>query len=87
MSISEEEFDRDRWQERIKRIKIQARESYLRVKAKKDAETSLLSVRDIPADTMVKIEADCIRYREVLITAALKRLAAAKLKARKPVAA
>jgi hypothetical protein len=61
------------------------RESYLRTKARKEAEIKALNLKiaDIPADVLAAIELDCRRYREVRIAAALRRIGEVKLEAEK----
>ena len=58
-----------------------ARESYLRTRARKEAEIKSLNLKiaDIPADVLAAIELDCRQYREARIAAALRRIGEAKL--------
>ena len=57
------------------------RESYLRTKARKEAEIKSLDlhVGDIPAEILSAIEADCRRYRQARIKAALRKIGEVKL--------
>ena len=66
---------------RIADIRKRARESYLRTKARKEAELKSLNLQitDIPADVLAAIELDCRLYRETRIAAALRRIGEAKL--------
>ena len=58
------------------------RELYLAAKARKDADIKSLDlhVGDIPTDVLAAIELDCRRYRQARITAALRKVAEARLK-------
>ena len=57
------------------------RELYLAAKARKDAQIEAmgLSIADIPAEILSAIEADCRRYRQARIKAALRKIGEVKL--------
>jgi hypothetical protein len=66
---------------RIADKRKRAHEAYLKAKARKAERLKSinLQVSDIPADVLTAIEADCRRYRETRIAAALRRIGEAKL--------
>ena len=75
-------FDSEKHTAWIAANRAYKRELYLAAKARKDAELKALNLQiaDIPADVLAAIELDCRRYRQARITAALRKMAEARLK-------